>query len=92
MLAGGVGGNYMAARSSASFAALLRADIYRKVQEFSFHNIDTFSTGSLVTRLTNDVTQLQNIVRMGLVMLLRAPGMMIGGIIMAFYMSQSLQD
>lgn len=84
MLAGGVGGNYMAARSSASFAALLRADIYRKVQEFSFHNIDTFSTGSLVTRLTNDVTQLQNIVRMGLVMLLRAPGMMIGGIIMAF--------
>ena len=54
------------------------------MQEFSFKNIDTFSTGSLVTRLTNDITQLQNMLRMCLVMLLRAPGMLIGGIIMAF--------
>ncbi|MDE7299396.1 MAG: ABC transporter ATP-binding protein/permease [Lachnospiraceae bacterium] len=84
MMVGGVGGNFMSVKASASFAADLRKDVYGKVQEFSFKNIDTFSTGSLVTRLTNDVTQLQNMLRMCLVMLLRAPGMLIGGIIMAF--------
>lgn len=84
MMAGGVGGNFFAVKASANFAADLRKDVYGKVQEFSFKNIDTFSTGSLVTRLTNDITQLQNMLRMCLVMLLRAPGMLIGGIIMAF--------
>ena len=67
MMAGGVGGNFFAVKASANFAADLRKDVYGKVQEFSFKNIDTFSTGSLVTRLTNDITQLQNMLRMCLV-------------------------
>lgn len=57
MMAGGVGGSYFGAKASVNFAADLRRDVYRKVQDFSFANIDRFSTGSLVTRLTNDVTR-----------------------------------
>ncbi|MBR4868407.1 MAG: ABC transporter ATP-binding protein, partial [Clostridia bacterium] len=67
-----------------------REDIYRKVQTFSFANIDRFSTGSLVTRLTNDVTQVQNFVNMLLRMALRAPGMLIGGIVMAVLLKPRL--
>lgn len=90
MMGGGVGGNYFAAKASVSFSSDLRADLYKKVQSFSFANLDHFHTGSLVTRLTNDVTQLQNIMRMSLVMMLRAPGMMIGAIIMATRINASL--
>ena len=64
MMIGGVGGAWFGAKASVNFAADLRGDIYAKIQEFSFANIDKFSTGSLVTRLTNDVTQLQNFVNM----------------------------
>ena len=64
MMLGGVGGAYFGAKASVNFAADLRADVYRKVQKFSFANIDRFSTGSLVTRLTNDVTQMQNFINM----------------------------
>ena len=56
MMTGGVFGAYYGAKASVNFAADLRCDIYKKVQKFSFANIDKFSTGSLVTRLTNDVT------------------------------------
>ena len=90
MMVGGVGGAYFGAKASVNFAADLRSDVYRKVQEFSFKNIDKFSTGSLVTRLTNDVTQLQNFVNMLLRMALRSPGMMIGGIIMAIMLKPDL--
>ena len=90
MMLGGVGGAYFGAKASVNFAADLRADIYRRVQEFSFSNIDKFSTGSLVTRLTNDVTQLQNFVNMLLRMCLRAPGMMIGALIMALILNPRL--
>lgn len=90
MMAGGIGGAYFAAKASISFAADLRADLFRKVQDFSFHNIDTFSAGSLVTRLTNDVTQIQNMILLGLKLLLRAPGMLIGAVIMAFVMNPAL--
>lgn len=90
MMIGGVGGAYFGAKASVNFAADLRADVYKKVQEFSFKNIDKFSTGSLVTRLTNDVTQLQNFVNMLLRMALRSPGMMIGGIIMAVMLKPDL--
>lgn len=90
MMAGGVGGCYFASKSSVSFAADLRQDVFRKIQNFSFKNIDKFSTGSLVTRLTNDITQLQNIIRMALIMLLRAPGMLIGAVIMAMTINKSL--
>ena len=90
MMAGGIGGAYFGSKASVNFAADLREDVYRKVQKFSFANIDKFSTGSLVTRLTNDVTQVQNMVNMMLRMMLRAPGMLIGGLIMAIRLKPSL--
>ncbi len=90
MMAGGVGGAYFGAKASVNFAADLRSDAYAKVQKYSFANIDKFSTGSLVTRLTNDVTQLQNFVNMLLRMALRAPGMMIAALIMAIAIRPSL--
>ena len=90
MMVGGVGGAYFGAKASVNFASDLRADLFRKVQSYSFANIDKFSTGSLVTRLTNDVSQLQNFVNMMLRMMLRAPGMLIGGILMAIKLSPNL--
>lgn len=90
MMLGGVGGSYFGAKASVNFAADLRNDIYKKVQQFSFSNIDKFSTGSLVTRLTNDVTQMQNFINMLLRMMLRSPGMLIGALIMAIRLSPSL--
>ena len=90
MMAGGIGGNYFAVKAAVSFAADLRRDLFARVQDFSFHNIDSFSTGSLVTRLTNDITQIQNVIMMGLKLFLRAPGMMIGAVIMAFAINPSL--
>ncbi len=90
MMVGGVGGAYYGAKASVNFATDLRADLFRKIQQYSFANIDKFSTGSLVTRLTNDVTQLQNFVNMMLRMMLRSPGMLIGGVLMAIKLSPSL--
>mgnify|MGYP004715729397 FL=1 len=90
MMAGGVGGAYFGAKAAVSFAADLRKDAFDKVQTFSFANLDQFSTGSLVTRLTNDITQVQNLINMALRMMLRAPGMLIGALIMAFVMNAEL--
>ena len=90
MMAGGVGGAYFGTRASVGFSADLRLDLYKKVQSYSFANIDRFSSGSLVTRLTNDVTQLQNFINMLLRMCLRAPGMMIGALIMAMALRPDL--
>ncbi|MBQ7698999.1 MAG: ABC transporter ATP-binding protein [Clostridia bacterium] len=90
MMAGGVGGAYFASKASVNFAADLRADIYGKIQKFSFENIDKFSTGSLITRLTNDVTQMQNLINMMMRMALRAPGMMIASLIMAVMLKPKL--
>ena len=90
MMAGGVGGCYYSAKASIAFAGDIRNDLYTKIQSFSFANIDRFSTGSLVTRVTNDVTQVQNFVAMVMRMALRAPGMMIGGLIMAVRLQPSL--
>ena len=82
MMAGGVGGAYFGAKAAVNFAGDVRRDVFAKVQKFSFANIDKFSAGSLVTRLTNDVTQVMNFVNMLLRMCLRAPGMLIGALIM----------
>lgn len=90
MMCGGVGGGYFSTKAANGFSYLLRKDAFKKVQDFSFANIDTFSTGSLITRLTNDITQLQNVIRMALIMLLRSPGMLIGAIIMAFTINLKL--
>ena len=90
MMTGGVGGAYFAAKASVNVAADVRRDVYAKIQKFSFANIDHFSTGSLVTRLTNDVTQVMNMINMLMRMCLRSPGMLIGALIMAVSMNPSL--
>lgn len=90
MAVSGIGGAYFSAKASISFTSDLRKDLFAKVQQFSFKNIDEFSTGSLVTRLTNDVQQVQQVMMMGLRLALRAPGMLVGALIMAFVMNRSL--
>ena len=90
MLLGGVGGAYFGAQAAVNFSSDLRRDVYKKVQKFSFANIDRFSSGSLVTRLTNDITQIQNFVNMLLRMCLRAPGMLVGAVFMAIMLNPRL--
>ena len=90
MAVGGIGGAYFSAKASICFTSDLREDLFAKLQEFSFKNIDTYSTGSLVTRLTNDIQQIQNVIMMGLRLMLRAPGMFVGALIMAFIMNARL--
>ncbi len=72
------------ARASAGFAKNLRKDLYYKIQDFSFENIDSFSTSSLVTRLTTDVTNVQNAYMMIIRIAVRSPLMFIASLIMAF--------
>ena len=90
MMAGGVGGAFFAVKASSGFANDLRKDLFRHIQKFSFNNIDQYNTGSLITRLTNDITQLQNMIQMIMRMALRAPGMLIGALIMAFALNPRL--
>ena len=90
MMVGGVLASYTGTKASVNFGADVRSDVFSKVQEFSFANVDKFSTGSLVTRLTNDVTRVQNFTGMLIRMALRAPGMMIAALIMAISIRPSL--
>lgn len=90
MAAGGVLGAWFAANAAMNFGADLRMDLFEKVQKFSFQNIDKFSTGSLITRMTNDITQIQNMIMQTLRTCLRSPGILIGAIIMAFVISPKL--
>lgn len=90
MALSGIGGAYFSAKASICFTSDLRRDLFAKVQQFSFQNIDDFSTGSLVTRLTNDIQQIQMVMMMILRLALRAPGMLVGALIMAFLMNYRL--
>ena len=81
MAVSGIGGAYFSAKASISFTSDLRKDLFEKVQRFSFKNIDDFSTGSLVTRLTNDVQQVQQVMAMLFRIVLYAPILGIGGVI-----------
>jgi len=83
MMIFGVVGSYFVAKAAVYFASDLRADAFEKLQRFSFKNIDRFSAGSLITRLTNDITQIQNFVNMLLRMCLRSPSLLILAFIMA---------
>lgn len=74
----------MCAKASAGFAKNLRKDLYYKIQDFSFENIDNFSTSSLVTRLTTDVTNVQNAYMMIIRIAVRSPLMFVAALIMAF--------
>lgn len=80
---GALAGTY-ASRASAGFARNLRHDMYYKVQDFSFSNIDKFSTGSIVTRLTTDVTNVQNSFQMITRIAVRCPVMLVFSLAMAF--------
>ena len=90
MMAGGILGTFTGTKAQVNFGADVRSDVFSKVQSFSFANVDKFSTGSLVTRLTNDITRVQNFVGMVIRMALRAPGMMIAALIMAISIRPSL--
>lgn len=90
MMLGGIGGAWFGAKASGNFATDLRLDVYKKIQDFSFTNIDKFSTSSLITRLTNDITQLQTFINMLLRMCLRSPGILIGALIMAVIIAPRL--
>lgn len=86
VLVGGIGGlsaSYFSSVASQGFGCDLRGDIFKKVMNLSLQQTDKFSTGSLVTRLTNDVTTIQNFVAMVLRMFIRTPMLFVGGIIMA---------
>ena len=87
--AGMMGGKY-GARASAGFARNLRKSMFANIQTFSFENIDKYSTAGLVTRLTTDVTNLQNSYQMILRMGMRAPASLIVAMIMSFYISPRL--
>lgn len=78
------------ARAAVGFAANLREDMYKNVQTFSFSNIDKFSTSSIVTRLTTDVTNMQNAYQMMLRIAVRAPAMMIFAMIVSFRISPDI--
>ena len=79
-----------AASASAGFAKNLRKDIFYNVQNFSFSNIDKFSTSSIVTRLTTDITNVQNAYQMIIRIAVRAPLMLIFSLIMAFNVNHKL--
>jgi len=89
-LAGGMACTVFAFLASMGMGADLRAELFRRVQSFSFGNLDRLESGNLITRLTNDVTQIQDVVMMMLRMLWRAPIMLVGGIVMAVITSPRL--
>lgn len=86
----GVLSGKFAAQASAGFAKNLRKDMYYNVQNFSFSNIDKFSTASIVTRLTTDVTNVQNAYQMIIRMAVRAPIMLIFSMFMAFQVNSEM--
>ena len=86
----GIGGGVFGAKASTGFARNLRKAMYEKIQTFSFANIDKFSTSGLVTRLTTDVTNIQNAYQMILRMCMRAPVSLICAMAMSFYISARL--
>ncbi|MFR8549229.1 MAG: ABC transporter ATP-binding protein [Lachnospiraceae bacterium] len=89
LLAGMAGGRF-GAKASTGLAKNLRASMFEHIQTFSFSNIDKFSTAGLITRLTTDVTNIQNAYQMMLRMMMRAPASMICALIMAFTINRKL--
>lgn len=88
----GVGAAALAARAGMGFGANVRAAEYAQVQRFSFANIEHFSTASLITRLTNDVSSVQMTLMMGMRMLVRAPVMLITALVMALTIGLQLSQ
>lgn len=86
----GASASYVSAHAAAGFAANLRKDMFYHIQDYSFENIDKFSSASLVTRLTTDVTNIQNAYQMLIRIAVRAPLMLIISVIMSFIVSPHL--
>lgn len=80
----GVFSIYAAGQVSYAFGADMRTKMFTRIQKFSFSNIDRLQTGSLITRITSDVTQVQNVIQASMRLLFRAPFMFIGAIVMVF--------
>ena len=89
MITGVLGANF-AVRGSVRLGAGVRADVFRQIQKFSFNNIDEFTTGSLITRITNDITQVQNFAQTLLRGMFRSPVMLIGALVMSFALNAKL--
>ena len=89
-LACGGGAGFFGARASAGFARNVRRDVFQRIQRFSFENIDRFSTASLVTRMTTDITNVQMAFMMAIRIAVRSPLMFIFSIIMAWRMGGTL--
>ena len=90
MLTTGVLGAFFAIRGAARMAAGIRQDTFDKIQTFSFSDIDRFSTGSLITRTTNDITQIQNFTQSLLRGCFRSPIMLVGALVMSFILSPDI--
>ena len=87
---GGIGCTIFAVRAAINFGADLRSSLYRKIQSLSFGNLDQLGTGQLVTDLTNDVTQVQDVVLIALRILVRVPLIVVGSLVMAYLTSPQL--
>lgn len=87
---GGIGSTYFASVATVRFSTDVRTDLFQRVQTFSFDNLDQFKTASLITRLTNDVAQIQNIVMLMLRILIRSPILLVGSLVMAFTINARL--
>lgn len=79
-----------AASASAGFACNLRQNMYERIQDFSFSNIDKFSTAGLVTRMTTDITNVQNAFQMSIRIAIRAPLMLVFSMVMCFWINRTL--
>lgn len=82
--AAGIANSFAAAHVGQQYGFELRRRLFRKIESFSLHRFDSFSTGSLITRLTGDVTQMQNMVFMSLRIMMRAPLLIVFSMVMAF--------
>src|SRR3989304_9422911 len=85
-----VAGSFFSARIAIGFGKIIRQKIFPHVENFSLDEFDTFGTASLITRTTNDTTQVQQVIIMILSMLITAPMMAIGGVILAFSQDAAL--
>ena len=90
MLITGVLGANFAIRGSSRLATGVRRDVFVQIQKFSFANIDDFTAGSLITRITNDITQIQNFCQTALRGMFRSPIMLTGALVMSFVLSPNL--
>lgn len=85
-----VAASFFSSRTAIGFGRIIRGKIFSHIENFSLHEFDTFSTASLITRTTNDTTQVQQVVTMILSMVITAPMMAIGGVILAYSQDHTL--